>query len=31
MAKINKHITTHTGRHTFAMMCLNEAEMTFEM
>ena len=31
LANIEHNITTHTARHTFAMMCLNEAEMDFEM
>jgi integrase len=30
IAKIKKHVTTHVGRHTFCMMCLNEADMTYE-
>ena len=31
LAQIDKHITTHCGRHTFVVMCLNEAKIPFKM
>lgn len=31
MAKVNKHISTHCARHTFVIMCLNEAKIPLDM
>lgn len=31
LAKINKHISTHCARHTFVIMCLNEAKIPIDV
>lgn len=31
IANIKKHMTTHCARHTFVVMCLNEAKIPFKM